>query len=199
MLALDLEQGTAEWFAAKLGTPSASNFDKIVTTKGEPSKQAEKYLWRLAGERVSGTSEETYQNGIMQKAIETEAEAREFYELTQGVTVKKVGIVYPDNGKKYACSPDGLVGNDGGLEIKCPIMSTQVGYLLDGKLPTEYFQQIQGNLFVTGRKWWDFLSYFPGIKPLLIRVEREEEFIAKLKTALDLFCAELQTVVKKIS
>lgn len=199
MLILQLEQQSLEWQAERLGKPTASNFDKLITTKGEPSKQAQKYLWKLAGERVSGTSEETYQNSFMQRGVEMESEARAFYELTHDIQVQRVGIVYPNEDKKYACSPDGLVGEDGGLEIKCPIVSTHVGYLLDGNIPTEYIQQVQGNLLITGRKWWDFLSYYPGLKPLVIRVYRDENFIKKLSAALDVFCDELNTVAKKIA
>lgn len=198
MLALQIEQGSAEWHAAKVGVPSASNFDKIITTKGEPSKQAEKYLWRLAGERVSGRSEDAYQNAAMQRGVEMEAEAREFYELTHDVQVERVGIVYPNEDKKYACSPDSLVGADGGLEIKCPLISTHVGYLLNGSLPAEYFQQVQGNLLVTGRNWWDFLSYFPGLKPLLIRVTRDEKFIKSLSVELEMFCVKLNETIERI-
>lgn len=199
MLSLnDLVQGSPEWQDARRGIPTASGFDKIVTTKGEPSKQAQKYLWKLAGERVSGFSEETYQNATMQRGIDTEAEARAFYELTNSVTVQTVGICYPDKKKRYACSPDGLVGEDGGLEIKVPLIATHVGYLLDGTFPMDYFQQVQGNLLVTGRKWWDFLSYQSGLKPLLIRVKRDETFIKALTIELEVFCKNLDDVANKI-
>lgn len=198
MIALELQQQTPEWFAARCGVPSASNFDKIVTTKGEPSKQAQKYLWQLAGERVTGKQEESFTSGHMQRGIELEAEARQFYELVSDVVVQTVGICYPNENKKYSCSPDGLVGEDGGLEIKCPSMAVHVGYLIEGVLPTEYFQQVQGNLLVTGRKWWDFVSYYPGLKPLMLRVYRDEEFIKKLDLALENFCEELDAVTKRI-
>jgi putative phage-type endonuclease len=199
MLTLQIDQQTEEWFNARLGIPTASGFDKLVTSKGEPSKQSQKYLWKLAGERVSGRSEETFQNGAMMRGVELEAEAREFYELTHDVTVDRVGLVYPDEDKKFACSPDGLVGEDGCLEIKCPSVSTHVGYLLDNRLPVEYVQQVQGTLLITGRDWLDFLSYYPGLKPLLVRVTRDEAFIGKLKESLALFCNELEEVVQKIS
>lgn len=198
MVTLDIEQQTQEWFEAKAGVPSASNFNKIVTTKGEISKQAEKYLYQLAGERITGIREEIYTNQAMQRGCELEAEAREYYELVNGVEVKQVGICYPNEDKKYACSPDGLIGDDGMIEIKCPLLSTHVSYLVKGKLPSDYFQQTQGQLFVTSRKWVDFMSYYPGVKPLLIRVYPDEEFIKKLSVALDKFCADLEKVVLKI-
>ena len=199
MITLEIEQQSPEWAAARLGIPTASEFDKIITTKGEPSKQAQKYLYQLAGERVSGFKEETYTNASMARGVLLEAEAREFYELTQDVQIQQVGFCFQDEALKFGCSPDGLVGEDGLIEIKCPIISTHVGYLLDGGLPMDYFQQVQGQLFVTGRKWTDFVSYYPGLKPLKIRVLRDEPFLLKLKAALDSFCVELETVIKKIS
>lgn len=198
MLVLDVEQQSPEWFAARCGIPTASNFDKIVTTKGESSKQYKKYLYQLAGELVAGSREETYQNAAMTRGIELEAEARELYELVTDNSVDTVGICYANEDKKYSCSPDGLIGEDGVLEIKCPLMATHVEYLLKGKLPTTYFQQVQGQLFVTNKKWCDFVSYYPALKPLIVRVERDEEFISKLEVALTNFCNELQEVIKKI-
>jgi len=198
MRIIQVEQGSPEWHAARCGVPSASNFDMIVTTKGEPSKQAQKYLYRLAGEIVSGNSEETYQNGAMQRGRELEAEARKLYEFMTGLTVAQVGFCIADGDFAYGCSPDSLVGDDGGLEIKCPTMPVHVGYVLDNVLPTDYIQQVQGNLLVTGRKWWDFLSYYPGIKPLLIRVKPDKKFQAILKAELERFCVELKQITERI-
>lgn len=198
MITLDVEQQSAEWIIARLGIPTASCFDRIITTKGEPSKQAEKYLQQLACERVTGISEDSYKSAYMQRGNDVEAEARQFYELVTDSVVQKAGICYPDERKRYSCSPDGLVGEDGGIQIKCPSGAVHVGYLLANKLPTEYFTQIQGELLCTGRKWWDFISYYPGLKPLLIRVNRDESFIATLKSALEAFCKDLDEVIERI-
>lgn len=198
MIVLDVEQGTQEWLAARCGIPTASNFDCIVTTKGEPSKQAQKYLYKLAGERVSGKPEESYQNGAMLRGIEMEAEAAALYEIMFDVKAEPVGICYADSQRLYACSPDRLVGPDGGLEIKCPQIHTHVGYLIDAVLPQEYFQQVQGQLYVTGRQWFDFMSYYPGLKPFIIRVYRDEPFIKRLAPALDGFCKALDEIVEMI-
>jgi len=195
MKTINCEQRSQEWYAARLGVPSASSFDKILTTKGEPSKQAKKYMYKLAGEILSGTSEETYQNGAMLRGIELEAEARNLYKMINDVEVEEVGFCLSDG---YGCSPDGLVGKDGLIEIKCPTMSVHVEYLLDGTLPSDYFQQTQGQLLVTGRKWCDFVSHYPAIKPLIIRVERDEVFIKKLESELKVFCSELNDIVKKL-
>jgi len=198
MIVLDCKQLGPEWFAARAGVPSASNFDKIVTTKGEPSAQAKNYMYQLAGERLTGAKTETHQSAAMQRGIELEAEARSLYELMTDETVQTVGICYPNEDKKYSCSPDGLVGEDGGTEIKCPLIHTHVGYLLDGKLPTAYFQQVHGSMLVAGRKWWDFMSYYPGIKPFIIRVQRDEQFCKKLHAQLIKFCMELDKTVGKL-
>jgi putative phage-type endonuclease len=191
-------QGSPEWLACRVGLPTASNFDKLVTTKGEQSKQRQKYLYTLAGERLIGKKEETYQNGAMQRGIEMEVEARSFYEMNKNVDVVQVGICYPDKKKLYGASPDGLVGDDGILEVKCPILSTMVGYMIDGKLGVDYLQQVQGQMLVTGRKWVDLLAYYPGITPIIERIERDEPFIKALKAELVLFVHELGIITEKL-
>lgn len=196
MKILDVVQGSPEWHLARCGIPTASNFDKIVTTKGERSKQAEKYLYQLAGERIIGKAEETYQNGNMQRGTEMEVEARQLYELMTGKTVLQVGLCVEDG---YGASPDGMIDEDGLLEIKSPLLSTHVSYLLDNKLPSEYYQQTQGQLLITGRKWLDFMSYYPAMKPFIIRVTPDKEFQEALKKELKAFCKELDETVKKLN
>ena len=200
MIKVDIEQGTPEWFALKAGVPSASNFDKIVTTKGIRSKSAEKYLYQLAGERITGIREEGYQNAAMLRGIEMEQEAVNLYELARGVETEKVGIIYLNEQKTVLCSPDRLIQGKsmGLLEVKCPLIQTHVGYLVNGKLDTEYFQQVQGQMYVTGAEWCDLFSYFPGIKPLIIRIVRDETFISALDKELKIFCKQLEDVVAKI-
>ena len=188
-------QGSDEWFKIRCGVPSSSNFDKIVTTKGEPSKQAEKYGYKLAGEAIAGKAEETYKNSAMERGTILEDEARQLYQIVNDVEVEQVGFCKLEG---FGCSPDGLVGDKGMLEIKCPMMATHVEYLLKGKMPTTYFQQVQGQLLVMGREWCDFMSYYPGIKPFAIRVERDEKFLALLKLELKLFCLNLEETINKI-
>jgi putative phage-type endonuclease len=191
-----VEQRTEEWYKLRAGVPTASSFDKIVTTKGEPSKQAEKYLYRLAGERIIGKPAEAFQSEAMARGIEMENEARLGYSITTGLNVDGVGFCVADEG--YGCSPDGFIGDDGLLEIKCPNIDTHVGYLIDDCLPTTYFQQVQGQLLVTGRKWCDFVSYYPGLKMLIVRVEPDKSFQEKLHGELVMFCHKLDTIVKQI-
>lgn len=198
MKIIECVQGSPEWHLARAGIPSASNFDKIITTKGERSKTREKYLYRLAVEKITGKTEETYQNATMQRGILMEEEARQMYEIVTGKAVVQVGFCVMEGGIVAGASPDGMVDDDGALEIKCPMPETHVSYLLENKLPTDYFQQTQGQLFVTGRKYVDFVSYYPGIKPLIIRVEPDKEFQKKLAGELESFCIDLTEVVKKI-
>lgn len=192
----DVMQGTEEWQSLRCGIPTASNFEKIVTIKGERSKQSEKYMYKLAGEVLSGIKQDNYQSQAMIIAIETEEEARDYYELINDVDVEQVGFCL-DEEIGCGASPDGIVG-DGLLEIKCPLVTTHIEYFLDGKLPTTYIQQVQGQLMVTGKSYCDFMSYFPNIKPLIVRVERDEEFIEKLKIEIIQFNKELKDLIERI-
>lgn len=197
MKTINCEQGTPEWNAIRCGIPTSSNFDKIITAEGKPSKQKEKYLYTVAGEKVSGIKEETYQSFAMQQGVIKEEEARNYYKMLYDVEVQKVGFCLADNGS-YGCSPDGLVGKDGGLEIKCPEIHTHVGYMIKGELLKDYFQQAQGSLFVTGRKWWDIMSYFAGLKPVIIRVLPDKTFYKALEVELEIFTKELNALVERI-
>ena len=198
MKIIQVEQGSPEWHSCKVGIPSASNFDKIVDSKGLPSKQQKKYLNQLAGEKILGYAEETYQNAAMIRGIELEEQAREVYSFITGNEVGQVGFCITEGKTIYGASPDGVIGTNGLLEIKCPQLSTHVDYLLANELPIEYWQQTQGQLLVTGRKWVDFFSYYPGLNPLLIRVLPDGKFIKPLKIEIELFCEQLEEVIAKI-
>uniref|UniRef100_A0A6M3JJX8 Putative exonuclease n=1 Tax=viral metagenome TaxID=1070528 RepID=A0A6M3JJX8_9ZZZZ len=198
MIIIDCVQLSDEWFSEKAGVPSAGSFDKIVTTKGEPSKSAKGYMYQLAAEAITGKCEQGYQSGPMSVGIEREEESRALYELIYGVEVQQVGFIYPDEQKKWGCSPDGIINGEYGLEMKNVLPKTQIKYLLDEKLPTEYIQQVQGSLLVTGFDRWDFFSYSPGLDPFILQVERDEKFIEKLRAELDKFCLELSEIIKKL-
>jgi len=197
MIILDCEQMDLEWWQAHVGTPSASNFSKILTPTGKSSASAKDYMYQLAGEILTGKKTETYHNAVMQRGIEMEAEARTLYELMFDCEVQQVGLIYPDEQKKYCCSPDGIV-DDRGIEIKCPLIHTHVGYLLSGKLPTIYVPQVQGSMLITGFKRWDFMSYFPGLKPLIVKVERDDKYCNLLAKELDKFIDELVKTIRKL-
>jgi len=197
MVIIDVKQGTPEWLAARTGKPTASGFDKIVTMAGAPSKQRQKYLYALAAERITGTKEETFQSAAMQRGVDMEEEARGMYEFISENSVKQVGFCMDDEAL-YGASPDGFIGKDGLIEIKCPSSAVHVGYLIDGKLPSDYFQQVQGQLLVTGRKFVDFFSYYPGIKPHMVRVMPDSKFQMALKAELQAFCKELEAITEQL-
>jgi hypothetical protein len=198
MIIVNLTQGTEEWFKEKLGKPSASNASKIITNDGKPSKQRIGYLYELAGEILTGKREEGYKNGNMELGNIREDESRKFYELTHNVEVAQVGVIYKDEQKRFLCSPDGLVDDNYGLELKNVLPKTQVKYLLDNELPSEYFGQVQMSLYITGFKFWQFISYVPLMNPLLIKVELDKVYQKALAVELELFCNELETIVKKL-
>lgn len=198
MRIFEMEQRSVEWYKVRSGVPTASEFDKIITTKGAISTQRKKYLYQLAGERLGGVVDETYQSFAMQQGVLKEGEARNLYNIASGDEVKQVGFCLSDDGK-YGCSPDGLVGEDGAYEVKCPLIHTHIGYLIENDVPTDYYTQVQGQLLVTGRKWTDFMSYFPGLKPLIVREEPDEVFQKLLKKALEEFTNELDDLVKRLS
>ena len=164
----------------------------------EDAKQREKYLFQLAGERITGKAEETYQNGVMQRGLELEAEARNLYELLNDAKVEQIGICFPDEKMAFGCSPDGLVGEDGLLEIKCLAPHTHVGVLLNSVAERAHYPQLQGQLLVTGRKWVDIMFYHPKMPPLIVRVERDETYIQKLSAALEIVVKNVADKCAKI-
>jgi hypothetical protein len=183
MRIINCEQGSPEWLQARLGVPSASSYSKLITTTGKASAQAEAYINQLVAERITGESSFFQVTDPMQRGMDLEPEARVRYEMETGNLVEQVGFLMHDT-LEAGASPDGLVGESGGLEIKCPMPSTHVEYLRDGRLPSKYIQQVQGCLWISGRDWWDFMSYHPKMTPLIIRVYRDEVFIKALELAV---------------
>jgi hypothetical protein len=198
MIIVDCKQGEEVWFKEKLGKPSASNASKLITNSGEPSKQRTAYIYELVAEILTNKREEGFKNENILMGQEREAESRQLYELINNVEVTQVGVVYKDNKKQFLCSPDGIINNEYGLELKNVLPKTQVKNLLDGGVPSEYFSQIQFSLYVTGFKRWDFMTYSPALPVHIIKVERNEVFIKALKVELELFCRELAIVEEKL-
>ena len=180
MIILGHEQGSPEWFAARLGKPSASMFSKLITATGKPSSSADGYINQLIAERLTGQSEPLYVTEWMARGTELEPEAREAYEFISGNDVIETGFIL-DTSFEYGCSPDGLIEDQGGLEIKVPAPQTMVSYLRDNQVGVKkYWQQIQGCMWISQREWWDFFAYHPEMPHVIVRVERDEDFIAKL-------------------
>lgn len=192
MKIIDCEQGSHEWHMARLGLPTASNFNRILTSKTlKYAAGAETYRNELLAETLTGSPLITFESYWTERGHEQEPKARMSYEFLRGVEVERVGFITTDDGK-VGCSPDSLVGFDGGLELKCPAPHTHVGYLLaPDSLVDEYRHQVQGCLYVTGREWWDLVSYYPGLEPVVVRVEPDPEYQRKLDAALTTFLADL--------
>ena len=198
MLIIECEQRSPQWFQERLGKPSSSRFGEILTSTGEISKQRKGYLYDLAAQIISGQSPETYISSAMEEGIRREEESRTLYEMIYGVEVKQVGMIFPDDDKKYLCSPDGLRADNIGLELKNVLPKTQVEYLLSKKLPSVYVPQVQGSMLVTGFKQWHFMSYCPALPPLILEIERDEKWIEKCEKELKSFNQELDEMVKRL-
>jgi hypothetical protein len=199
MRIVECEQGTPEWYALRLGVPTASEFDCIITPKkGELAAAHEGYIDRLIDECVRPNVERGFcGNAHTERGNELEPEARRLYGFMRDASPKVVGFVLRDDGLA-GCSPDSLVADDGGLEVKCPDGPTHVGYLRAGVLPDKYKPQVHGSLLITGRSWWDFMSYCPGHKPLIVRV-KPDSYTAKLSELLDFFITKLHAEKIKIT
>jgi len=183
---INCEQNSPEWFAARLGIPTASQFSTVMA-KGQ-GKTRRTYMLKLLGERLTGEMTEGYSNAAMERGHEMEASARNAYAFESGNAPELVGFVR--NGEQGA-SPDALIMLDGILEIKTKAPHLQLDVILKGKVPTEHSAQIQGQLWVSEREWCDFVSYWPGLPLFVKRVYRDEEKISQIKEAVQLFNEEL--------
>ena len=178
----DIPQGSEEWIQLKLGVATASNFNKIITAGGKESATLEKYALQLATEATLFSAEPNFKNEIMARGNELEAEARQVYQEETFNIVEEITMFKSDCGN-FGYSPDGLVANDGLIEIKCPLATTHFQYILEDKVPSDYWQQLQGGLWVSGRNWIDFVSYHPNFKEkklFIKRVERDNNYIYQL-------------------
>lgn len=193
MQIFDIEQGEDEWFQARLGIPTASKFATVMA-KGEGKTRSE-YMRTLAGEILTGEPAEGFTNAHMERGKVMEDEAREHYAFIESAEITRVGFIR--NGNKGA-SPDSLVGANGGLEIKTALPKIQIDRLERDRLPPEHKAQVQGNLWLSEREYWDFVSYWPKLPMLTVRVYRDEAYIKEMSDAIDQFNDELAALVEKI-
>lgn len=199
MKIITASQGTPEWFAARLGLATGSKFSDVLAGGKGLTRKA--YAVQLALEIVTGKQAETFTNQAMLDGTEREPIARALYEAHTGNFVDEVGFCRHDS-IECGISPDGLIDEDGGIEIKCPKASTHAGYLAIPAEPSTYTAQIQGCMWVTGRSWWDFVSYhpdFPENAQLIVRrVKRDSDYIVKLEQAVKAFRNEVMEEVSII-
>jgi hypothetical protein len=201
MIRLDVVQGSDEWRMARLGIPTASSMDMVITPKTlKPSTSAAKYLNRLLAEFLLGYPVDwSGSSQFMERGKELEPEAVDYYEITTGEPVDRVGLLLRDD-RLVGCSPDGLVGSDGGLEIKCPAIDTHIGYLREpARLVEDYICQVQTSLYLTGRDWWDCLAYHPDLPKVVQRVEPDTRFQKEIGPILNAFVDELQQEKKRFA
>lgn len=183
------EQGSPDWFACRLGIPTASEFATVMAKgrDGGVSETRKKYMLTLLGEELTGQVQDSYTNAHMERGKIMEDEARELYAMLRDCTPERVGFM-----RRGECgaSPDSLIGDDGLLEIKTKLPHLQLAVLLANKLPAEHKAQVQGQLLVSGRAWCDFVSYWPGLPPFIVREFRDEPYLTTLSEAIGKFNAE---------
>lgn len=191
------DQGSLDWYKIRSGMPTASEFATVLASGkgGGESITRKKYLYRLAGEIITGEPEETYQSADMARGKVMEESAREHYAFVREADPELVGFI--SNGPK-GCSPDALLDHDGLLEIKTAKPSVQIERLQRNDLPPEHKAQCQGALWICERTYLDFVSYWPKMPPLIVRVERDEAYIANLAAEVDRFNEELAEVVDRV-
>jgi putative phage-type endonuclease len=200
----EIVQGSPEWKALRCGRVTASRVaDVVARTKTGYSASRANYLAQLIAERLTGTPAESYTNAAMQHGTETEPEARCAYEFYQGAAVEQVAFVSHPKIDQAGASPDGLVGDDGLVEIKCPNTATHLETLLGQAVPAKYTDQMQFQMACTGRKWCDFVSYDPRMpehmRLFVRRVQRDDARINHLETEIAGFLLEMAVKLSELN
>lgn len=198
-----IEQGTPEWFAQRLGKVTASRVSDIIAkTKTGVAASRVNYMAQLVAERLTGQAADTFKSGAMQHGTETEPQARMAYEAETGLMVTEVAMIQHGTIEMAGASPDGLVGEDGLVEIKCPNTSTHIATLMADKAPSQYIPQMQWQMACTGRAWCDFVSFDPrmpeDMQLFIKRVQRDNALIAEYEAEVVKFLAEVQETVDKL-
>lgn len=196
----DVAQGSLEWSRLHWGRPTASQFHRFMKSDFtmRAADTVSTYLYERLAEKLMNHALPGFTSFATEQGTIREEQARPFYALEYDVDVQTVGFVETEDGR-CGCSPDGLIGDNEGIEIKCPQPQTHVGYLDKGKVPPDYVQQVHGSLYVTGRKRWHFFSYCPAIgKHLRVIVDRDEEIMAKIATCLTEFYERFDATLKKL-
>lgn len=195
-----IEQGSEQWHQLRSGKVTASRVaDILAQTKNGPSASRQNYLIELALQRSTGTIEPSYTNAAMEWGTQTEPQARVAYEVETGNFVDQVAFIDHPTIAWFGCSPDGLVGDDSLIEIKCPNSPTHWEYFKSQEPPQKYVIQMQAQMAVTGRKWCDFVSFDPRMPTrsqlLIVCVERDETFIAEMEEKIKQFLSEVEVEV----
>jgi putative phage-type endonuclease len=198
------EQGSQEWLLERCGKVTASRIADLMATRrdGQPSSDRLNYKAQLVAERLTGCVAPSFTNAAMIHGTETEPEARRAYEFFVDRDVQQIGFVPHPEIEMSGASPDGLVGDDGLLELKCPNTATHIETLLTGRIPDKYHKQMQFQMACTGRAWCDFASYdnrMPERMRLFVRrVARDEGEVAEIEAAVRAFLNEIDETVNRL-
>lgn len=197
MQIISCEQNSPEWLTARLGIPTASEFKTIVGVKKDAKDKVTRqiYMRKLAGEVLTGEPMENYVSNHMERGKVMEDEARDLYAFQNDAEPQRVGFIRNGN---TGCSPDSLIGTNGGLEIKSALAHIQIERLERDELPSEHRLQVQGNIWLAERDWWDFASYCPRLPLFTKHVLRDEACIKELAAAVDQFNSELHEMVERL-
>lgn len=197
----ECEQGSPDWHACRLGIPTASEFSTVLAGKGPRGgetreyKTRRTYMLKLAGERITGEPMYSYSNDHMERGKEMESEARDAYAFMTDNEPRRIGFLRRGDA---GASPDSLIGDVGMLEIKTKLAHLQLECILSDELPSEHRAQCQGQLWIAGREWVDFVSYWPGLPLFVKRVFRDEEYISALAAAVRAFNAEMDDLIARV-
>lgn len=198
-----IEQGSKEWLELRLGKVTASRIaDVLAKGKSGEALSREDYRYELVVQRLTGDPGESFTNAAMEWGTATEPQARIAYEAFADVFVEQVPFVLHPTIEWFGCSPDGLVQDDGLLEIKCPNSKTHIKYLNAGKPPAKYVPQMQCQMAVTGRQWCDFVSFDPrlpeDLQLFVVRLDRDDDYIKSMEAEVVKFLDEVATMYKQL-
>jgi len=198
-----IEQRTDAWFEARIGKVTASRVaDVLAKTKSGYSASRDNYMAQLVCERLTKQKAEGFTNAAMQHGTETEPLARLSYEVAHNVLVDEMGFIPHPTIEMSGASPDGLVNDDGLIEIKCPNTATHIETLLSETVPTKYYTQMQFQMACTGREWCDFVSFDnrlpPELQLFVKRVPRDDTYIRLMEAEIVQFLAELDDKINKL-
>jgi len=197
MQIIDCAQGSPEWFAARAGIPTASQFSTVMASGrgGAESKTRRTYMLKLAGEIITGDPMDSFSNAHTERGHEMEPEARNFYAFRHDVDPQLIGFIRNGNA---GASPDSLIGENGLLEIKTKLPHLLIDVTLRGEFPTDHKAQCQGQLWIAEREWIDLICYWPKMEPFIARAYRDEEYIKQLARAVDQFNDELAEIIARL-
>ena len=199
-----IDQGTDEWRMQRLGKVTASRIaDLMAKTKSGVAASRGNYQAELIAERLTGTFEEGFKSAAMERGNEVEADARVAYEFFKNVTFQEAGFVDHPTIQMSGASPDGLIGDEGLFECKCPNTKTHIDTLLGKNIKGNYFKQMQWQMACTGRQWCDFVSYDPRmpehLQLFVERVERDDKFISEIEAEVIGFLAEIEMTINELN